>query len=502
LLPCGVLQPGSDLNKKTTMSELAELDLENTGALVTGHGFAAFRAEARELIKLALPLIFTQLAQMAIGITDTTMLGRFSMSALDGAVLGNTMFFFCWLLGSGPTAAVSPMIAQILGADPNNRSDVRVVARMGFWAMAMVSLPLMSFLWCAKPLLILLGQTPQLAEAASRFVVPLSFGLPFSLGFQVLRNYSTALSKPNASLIVVMLGVVFNATLDYGLIFGHFGLPRLGLMGSGIASATSFVFTFSTMVVVVRLTDKLHHYRIFKDLFAANWQKLREIYVLGLPIGLTMLFEATLFFSSNFFMGHFGSVVLAAHAVALNIPSFTFMVPLGVAMAATVRVGLAAGANDPEAVRRAGWVAILGAGGFMSVCAVILAVFPLQIASIILPPTSTNLPALLLSVTFLHVAAAFQIFDGIQVAAALSLRGLKDARAPMWIAAASYWLAGFPVCMLLGFGLNMKGLGIWIGLAFGLLVAAVLLVARFWYLSRDNVPTTASWELAAGGVSS
>jgi MATE family multidrug resistance protein len=484
------------------MSELTEIDLENAGELVTGHGAAAWRAEAYQLMILALPLIFTQLAQMAIGITDTIMLGRYSIAALDGAVLGNTMFFFCWLLGSGPTAAVSPMIAQILGADPNNRDDVRTVARMGFWAMAMVSLPLMAFLWSTKPLLLLLGQSEQLADAASRFVVPLSFGLPFSLGFQVLRNYSTALSKPNASLIVVVLGVVFNATLDYALIFGHFGFPRLGLMGSGTASATSFVFTFSMMVLVVWLTPKLHHYRIFADLKAANWPVLREIYVLGLPIGLTMLFEATLFFSSNFIMGHFGPITLAAHAVSLNIPSVTFMVPLGVAMAATVRVGLAAGANDPEAVRRAGWVAILGAGLFMSVCAVVLALWPLQIASLILPPTPANMPALLLAATFLHVAAAFQVFDGIQVAAALSLRGLKDARAPMWIAAASYWLAGFPTCIILGFGLNMQGFGIWIGLAFGLFVAAALLVARFWYLSRDQVPGRASWGWGWTGVSS
>jgi len=155
-------------------------------------------------------------------------------------------------------------------------------------------------------------------------------------------------------------------------------------------------------------------------------------------------------------------------------------------MAATVRVGLASGANDREAIRRAGWTAIGVAALFMSFCAVILALWPFEIASLILPATRANLPALALAVTFLHVAAAFQLFDGVQVAAALSLRGLKDARAPMWIAGASYWLAGFPTCILLGFGLGMQGFGIWIGLAFGLLVAAVLLCWRFWYLSRDR----------------
>ena len=466
------------------MTDIAEFDVANAGVRVAGHGLDAWVAESRELLKLSLPLIATQLLQMAIGTTDTLMLARFSKEAMAGAVLGNTMFYFCWLLGSGPTSAVSPMIAHILGANPEARSDVRTVARMGFWSVLMVGVPLVVFLQFAHPILLLLGQSEQLAHAASQFVMSLSFGLPFSLAFQVLRNYSTALSRPRASLIVMCFSVLFNALFDYALIFGHFGLPRLGLMGSGIASACSFASSFLLMLAVVRLTPKLHLYRIFIDFLKPDFAKLKEIYVLGLPIGLTMMFEACLFFSSSFFMGHFGLDYLAAHNISMNVPSITFMVPLGIAMAATVRVGLAAGAGDSEAARRAGWSAILTATAFMALTSVILWVWPFEIAQIYLPATAKNLPALLLAVTFLRVAAVFQIVDGIQVAAALSLRGLKDARAPMWIAGASYWLAGFPTCMLFAFGFGLKGLGIWYGLAFGLLVAAVLMCWRFWWLSR------------------
>jgi MATE family multidrug resistance protein len=468
------------------MTDITELDLANAGARVEGHGLDAWVAEMRELMKLAGPLIITQVAQMAIGVTDTVMLARYSSMALAGAVLGNTMFYFCWMLGSGPMSAVSPMIAHVLGADPKDEKNVRAIVRMGMWSLVMIGPPLVVFLWFVKPILIALGQSDELATAAAAFLIPLSFGLPASLGFQLLRNYSTALSRPNASLIVMGIAVVYNVVADYGLIFGHFGLPRMGLTGSGIASASSYIVTFLLMLGVVRFTPRLHHYRVFRDFAAFEWAKLREIYVLGLPIGLTMMFEATLFFSSNFIMGHFGLEVLAAHTVSLNIPSVTFMVPLGIAMAATVRVGLAAGAGDREAVRRAGWSAILVAAGFMLVCAAVLAIWPYEIASLILPPTPANHGSLILAVTFLHVAAAFQLFDGVQVAAALSLRGLKDARAPMWIAGASYWLAGFPTCIALGFGLGMKGFGIWIGLAFGLFVAAVLLCLRFWYLSRER----------------
>ena len=466
------------------MTDIAEFDVANAGVRVAGHGLDAWVAEGRELLKLSLPLIATQLLQMAIGTTDTLMLARFSKEAMAGAVLGNTMFYFCWLLGSGPTSAVSPMIAHILGANPQAKSEVRSVARMGFWSVLMVGVPLVVFLQFARPILLLLGQSEQLAHAASQFVVPLSFGLPFSLGFQVLRNYSTALSKPRASLIVMCFSVLFNTLFDYALIFGHFGFPRLGLMGSGIASACSFACSFLLMLAVVRLTPKLHLYRIFVDFLKPDFSKLKEVYVLGLPIGLTMMFEATLFFSSNFFMGHFGLDYLAAHTISMNVPSITFMVPLGIAMAATVRVGLAAGAGDSEAARRAGWASILTATVFMALTSVILWTWPFEIASLYLPATPKNMAALLLAVTFLHVAAVFQIVDGIQVAAALSLRGLKDARAPMWIAGASYWLAGFPTCMLFAFGFGLKGLGIWYGLAFGLLVAAVLMCWRFWWLSR------------------
>lgn len=481
----------------TDIADIAEFKPENAGARVSGHGFDAWIAETRELLKLAGPLILTQLAQMAIGTTDTLMLARFSNTALAGAVLGNTMFYFCWLLGSGPTSAVSPMIAHILGADPENKDDVRIVARMGFWSVLMVGVPLFLLLQFAHPIMLAFGQSEQLASASAAFLVPLSFGLPFSLGFQVLRNYSTALSKPNASLIVMGVSVFFNALFDYTLIFGHFGFPRLGLMGSGVASATSFAVSFCIMLIVVRLTPKLHAYRIFRDVLTPDWSKLREVYRLGLPIGLTMMFEACLFFSSNFFMGHFGLDYLAAHTIAMNVPSITFMVPLGIAMAATVRVGLAAGAGDNEAVRRAGWAAILVASAFMTMTSFILWTWPMEIAQLYLPPTAQNMPSLLLAVMFLHVAAVFQIVDGIQVTAALSLRGLKDARAPMWIAGASYWLAGFPTCMLFAFGFGLKGLGIWYGLAFGLLVAAVLMCWRFWWLSKEAAGLRTSAESSA-----
>jgi MATE family multidrug resistance protein len=468
------------------MTDIVELDLAHAGQRVTGHGLDAWRAEARELMKLAGPLALTQLAQMAIMTTDVIMLGHYSTSALASAALGNTVFFFTWLVGCGPVAAVSPMIAHILGAQPSNRAGVRAVVRMGFWSVILLSVPLIALLLFTKQILILLGQDPQLAEGAGTFVRVLCWGLPFSLFYQVLRNFSTALSRPHASLIVMVLAIGFNFCGDYTLIFGHFGAPQMGLTGAGLASACSYTFSFLAMAGVVRLTPGLRKYRIFRRFHRPHLEKLAEVFWLGIPIGMTMIFEAMLFNTATLIMGTFGTASVAAHMIALNVPSITFMVPLGIGMAATVRVGLAAGAGDGEAVRRAGYTAIMMGAAFMCITAVLLWLFPEQIAILYLASSSANAEVVTLAVVFLHVAAIFQVVDGIQVVGALSLRGLKDARAPMWIAGASYWLAGFPVCIALAFGLHMNGLGIWIGLAFGLLVAAAAMCWRFWFLSRGR----------------
>lgn len=468
------------------MADILEFETTNAGERVEGSGLDAWLKEARELLKLAGPLVITQLAQMIVMTTDIVMLSRYSETALAGAGLGNTVFFLCWLIGTGPAAAVSPMIAHILGAKPNDRANVRSVVRMGLWSVLVLWLPLAALLLSAEPVLIALHQKPELAHAAHLFVLPLCFGLPFSLGFQVLRNYATTLNRPNTSLIVMGLTVFFNAVGDYALIFGHFGAPKMGLLGSGIASACSYAFSFVAMVAVIYLTPELRKYRMFRRFHRPDWAKFGELYKLGIPIGLTMIFEAMLFNASMLIMGTFGTEYVAAHQIALNVPSITFMVPLGIALAATVRVGLSAGAGDRQGVRRAGYTAMIVGTGFMAICAIVLGLFPRTIAELYFAPTPANAHVISLVVSFLYLAAAFQVFDGLQVVGALSLRGLKDARAPMWIAGAAYWLAGFPVCYLLGVTFGMKGEGIWIGLAFALLVAAGAMCGRFYYLAQDR----------------
>ena len=441
--------------------------------------------ELRALVTLAGPLAATQLAQMAVMTTDVLLLGRFSRGALAAAAIGNTVYFFAWLIGGGPASAVSPMIAQSLGARPRARGGVRASLRMGLWAIVLTSAPMMAMLWSARPILVALGQDPALSADAGRFVFMLSFGLPFSLGYRVLQNFATALDRPRAGLWVMAATIAFNALAGWTLIFGHFGAPRLGIVGSGIATSASAIFSFVAMLAIVQATPTLRVYRMFRRFHRPVMAKLLEVFHLGLPIGMTMIFEAMMFNSMTLLMGRFGAASLAAHQIALNLASITFMIPLGIGMAATVRVGLAAGAGDKASARRAGEVALALAAGFAVVCGLTMAVFGGQIAGLYLGGRSTaDLEVIALSALFLKVAAAFQLFDSLQVVGVLSLRGLKDARMPMILAAGAYWLIGAPACVALGLGLHLQGLGIWIGLAIGLAAAAIVMCARFFALTR------------------
>ncbi len=451
----------------------------------------AWTVELRALMRLAGPLILTQLAQMAIMTTDVLLLGRLSTHALAAAAIGNTVYYFCWLAATGPAQAISPMVAQLTGAKAGRphqiRAGVRAAVRMGLWSTLMTTAPLAVILLFGRTILTHLGQDPSLAADAGRFTAMLCFGLPFAIGFQVLRNFTTALDHPKVGLWVMVASIFWNGLAGYALIFGKFGLPALGIVGGGLATSSSAVFAFAALAVLIEMTPDLRAYRLYRRAHRARPKVLSELFRLGAPIGLTMLFEAMLFNVMTLVVGTFGSSPLAAHQIALNVASFTFMIPLGVAMAATVRVGQFAGGGDTPGARRAGLVAMAACTALAGLTALFMLTGGRRIAEFYVSGRNAqDMQVIALTAQFLMVAGIFQLVDALQVVGNLSLRGMKDARAPMIIAAASYWLAGAPVCILLGVYLKMAGLGVWIGLAFGLAVAAVLMCGRFLRLTRPQ----------------
>jgi MATE family multidrug resistance protein len=471
------------LTKVQVVTDLIDKTLLSTRRAAGGHA-SPWLAEARALLALSAPLVLTQLAQMAIGTTDLVLLGRYSQSALASAAIGSTVYWFAWLLGGGPASAVSPMIAHILGERAGNRGGVRASLRMGLWAVVIVSIVVMPVMWSAKPILLMLGQQPDLADGAGKFVGIVAIGLPFSLSTMVLSQFATALGHPRSGLWVSLATIAFNGLAGWTLIYGHFGAPRLGIVGSGMATASSSVFGCLAMLAIIHHNPNLRVYRMFRRFARPVRVKLAEVFRLGLPIGVTTLFEAMLFNAMTLLMGTYGATALAAHQIAMNAASITFMVPLGIGMASTVRVGLAAGAADRAGARLAGVVALSIGGLFMATSGVVMALFGPAIAALYLGHGAHDAAVIAMAALFLRYAAAFQLFDGLQVVGARVLRGLKDARVPMILAGASYWLIGAPVCVFLAVGLRMKGEGIWIGFVVCLAVAAFLMCARFLRLTR------------------
>jgi MATE family multidrug resistance protein len=363
--------------------------------------------------------------------------------------------------------------------------EPRRTVRQGLWVALAIGLPASLLLWHIAWLLELFHQDPELIAAAEPYVRAAMWGLVPALWFVVLRNFIASLERPRAGMVVMFVGVAINAVGDYGLIFGAFGLPALGLQGAGIATALTNLFLFASLLGYILIDRQFRRFHLLGRVWRPDWTRFREIFRIGLPIGVTLVMEVGLFAAAGFLVGLIGKAELAAHQIALQCASVAFMVPLGLAQAATVRVGLAAGARDAPGIMRAGVAALLIGGAVMIATATVMWTAPEALVGLFIDVAApANAPVLQAAVVFLAIAALFQLFDGGQVIGAGALRGLKDTRWPMIFAALAYWAVGMSLALGLGFGLGLGGLGIWIGLAVALAVAALLMIVRFFALER------------------
>ncbi|PTQ13496.1 MATE family efflux transporter [Sphingomonas oleivorans] len=452
---------------------------------------APWLAEARATIALAYPLILTNIAQALIHATDVVLLGRVGPRTLAAGALGVNLYHACLIFGTGLVTAAAPLMARELGRFRHSVRDVRRTVRQAMWAAVAIAMPCWLIMWQAEPILLAFGQEPALAADAARFVHALQWGLLPFLFFLILRSFVSALEKPIWSLIIGGAAVLVNGLLNYGLIFGAFGLPRLGLLGAGLGSATSSLLMFLGMALVVTRHPRFRRYRLFGHFWRADWARFAVIWRLGLPIAVTLALEVTIFNAAVFLMGLIDTPSLAAHAIALQIASLTFMVPLGLAQAVTVRVGLAHGRRDAEGVRRAGWTAFFLGEGFMCLTALLMLSVPALLVDLFVDGHDpANGQVVALAIAFLAVAALFQIVDGAQVVGAGMLRGLHDTTVPMAYAAIGYWGIGLSTGYVLAFRYGWGGVGIWTGLATGLSVVALLMVNR--WMRRERLGLVAA----------
>jgi len=334
--------------------------------------------------------------------------------------------------------------------------------------------------------LLAFGEAPELAADAQRFMRALQWGILPALGFIALRSFVSALERPIWALAVTAMAIVFNLAANWVLVFGHLGLPAFGVRGSGIATALSNTFMFVCFALVVGFGRRFRRYHLFGHWWRPDLPRLIALWRLGLPIGATMAFEITVFNAAVFLMGRFGTAAIAAHSIAIQIAAVTFMVPLGLGQAATVRVSVARAAGDHAAVTRAGWAAFSLAIAFMATMSALMMAAPrLLIGAFIDVADPVNATVVETAVGFLFYAAVFQIADGAQAVGAGMLRGLHDTRVPMVYAAFGYWGVGMSLSLLLAFEAGLGGIGIWIGLVAGLVVVACAMIRR--WIRRDRL---------------
>jgi MATE family multidrug resistance protein len=437
-------------------------------------------------LQLAWPMVLTNLAQTAMIVTDVVFIGRLGPQALAASSLAVNIYHTFTFFAFGLVSAVAPMVAREKGVRRHEVREIRRIVRQGLWTVIAVSIPSILLLWFGDRFLLAIGQEPALAAEAGVYLRALVWALPPFLGYIVLRFFISALERPQWAFIIAIAAILLNALGNWLLVFGNWGLPALGIVGSGLASTIATSLMFIGMAAIIMLDRRFRRYHVFGRFWKADWPKFKAIWRLGLPIGAIIAFETTIFNAAAFLMGWLGEAELAAHAIAIQIAAIAFMTPLGIAQAATVRVGLAYGAGDALGVARAGWSAFILGTSFMILTATLLITLPQFLIGIFIETSQPgNLPVLALGASFLAVAAVFQIVDGAQVVAAGMLRGLHDTRMPMWYAAIGYWGIGLPLSACLSQFTPLRGVGVWIGLAAGLAAVSVLMVQR--WLRRERL---------------
>ncbi len=438
--------------------------------------------EFAETLRLAVPMMLTQLGQIAMMTTDLAFIGRLGDPAVAAAALAGTVYFVSFTFGMGLMSAVAPLTAQAFGAGDARR--IRRSLRAGLWVALFISLPMMASPLYGEQILLTLGQAPRSAALAQHYLYGLAWGIAPALGFIALRGMMGAVNRPQPPLWITLAAIPANALLVYLLIHGLFGLPELGLLGAGLATTLVNFGTFVAALAILAFRKPFAEYQPLARLWRIDWPLMRQLVEIGAPISFSLLMEYGLFSSAALLMGLIGTTALAAHQVALQVTAVLFMIPLGIGMAATVRVGHAFGRNEPAAVRRAGLAAALLGIAFVAALTLAVVLGRHALGRIFFGSGEAAAATVELTATLLLVGATFFIADGLQTIMGGALRGLNDTRMTLLFAAIGYWLVGFPSAWLLAFHAALGAVGVWIGLALGSFVYAGLLILRFLRLAR------------------
>lgn len=439
-----------------------------------------WRTEFGATLRLALPLAATNLLQMLIHAVDVIFIARLGDQPLAASSLGIAVFGLTMWAITGLTGASAPLIAAELGRRGPAVREIRRTVRMALWVSVGFGLVGMAIGFSGEAILLASGQDSAVSALSGHFLAILSWAMIPMIVASVFRIFVAALGRPSYATAITLLALGTNIFGNWVLVFGNMGAPALGLKGSALSSLITSLAMIAAYAVVIGRDRRFRRYHIFGRWWRPEWQRLRQILLIGTPIALTVLAEAGLFSGAALLMGRIGAGELAAHTLALNLAALSFQIPFGIAQAATIRVGYHFGAQDRVAAGRAGWAALLVSVLFMGTMAAVMMLAPRTILSLYVDPAAPQNAAMVaFAVQYLLIAAAFQLFDGAQVVAAGALRGLQDTRVPLVIALFGYWAIGFVIAIWLGFSTALQGAGVWIGLAAGLVVVAALLTWRW-----------------------
>jgi MATE family multidrug resistance protein len=422
-----------------------------------------------------------QLAQMGMGLTDTVMAGRLSAQDLAGVALGGSVFWPLNLLLMGVLQAVTPTVSQLNGAGRDE--EVGEVIRQGLYMAMVCALLLVAAITHAGPYYELMEVDPAATAISIPYLEAIAWGAPALLGYFVLRYMAEGLGYTRPAMFIAVSALAMKIPLNMVFMYGWFGLPAMGGVGCGVATAIVMWFQLFAITFVVtrhRFDSTGWHSRITPP----SWREIRPLVAVGIPIGATLFFEVGFFTFITVLLGRFGAETVASHTIAMNLGGITFMIPLALGMAATIRVGFHVGSRRPD---RARLVAAMAIGASVG-CAVIGATIVILARHTFASLYSTDPVVIELAASLMLFVAVYQLFDNSQATAIGALRGYKDTQVPMYTTLVGYWFVGLPIAMALGFGWISEPMGVygfWIGLACGLAFVAISICSRLWWRSRQ-----------------
>lgn len=431
------------------------------------------KTHVKETLKLAYPVIIGQLGHMMLGVVDSLMVGKLGAVPLAAASLVNGLILLIIVLGIGMSVALTPLVAIAKGSE--NHDGCGIILRQGLLVNLVFSILLFAVIYFLADFINYLNQPEEVAVLAESYLKILSFSIiPFMM-FQTYKQFVEGLSLTKPPMVILVVANIINILGNWVFIFGNLGMPKLGLDGAGYATLSTRIFIAILIFLYVRSSKKLKSYDPSLRFRGINWPVIRKIIDLGIPGGFQMFFEVGGFAFAAVMIGWIGANELAAHQIAINLASITFMVGLGLSIASTIRVGNYLGKKDLEGIKNAGYSALIIVAVVMGSFGIMFIILKNYLPTLYIDDVSV----IDIASSLIIIAALFQIVDGLQVVGIGLLRGLTDLRAPMIIAFVAYWLIGLPVAYILGFTLDFGVVGVWISFIVGLSVAAIFFIKRF-----------------------